>query len=81
MLDKAPRDIVDIHPERRAVVIEVDEDVCLACGSGSKTQAHLYAKYPSGATAAFCAHHGTEKLDELKAAGCQIIDYRYRAWE
>jgi len=75
-VDEPPQDIVDrVKP---TVVIEVEEDICSACGRGSRTPAHLYAKYPSGATAAFCGHHGTEKLAELLDAECAIIDLRHR---
>lgn len=71
-----PADIVNRHP--RATIIEIDEDICIACGDGSKTPAHLYARYPSGRTAAFCAHHGTEQLTKLQADGCRIVDLRHR---
>ncbi len=75
MLDaEPPTDIVDRYP--RASVIEITDDVCAACGRGSKTEPYLYARYPSGGTLALCGHHGTEKLAELLDAGCDIIDRR-----
>ena len=55
-------------------VITVSEDVCIACGTDAKVAAYVYARYPSGVTAAFCAHHGREYHDDLNAKGATIID-------
>ncbi|MBW9093120.1 hypothetical protein JNB62_05445 [Microbacterium jejuense] len=75
-MDAPPQDIVDrIRP---ATVVEVVDDICHACGPGSKTRAYLYAKLPNGETRAYCGHHGTEKLPSLKEQRATIIDLRDR---
>lgn len=55
-------------------VIEVSEDICIACGTDAKVQAYVYARYPSGVTAAFCASHGRQHLERLITDGAEIID-------
>lgn len=75
-MDDPPVDIVDRFP--RTVVIEVPDDFCHACGPGSKTRAYLYAKLPNGDGVAYCGHHGTAKLAELREQGADIVDNRDR---
>ena len=55
-------------------VISVTEDVCIACGTDAKVAAYIYARYQSGVTAAFCAHHGRAQWDDLIIKGATIID-------
>ena len=58
--------------------IEVSVDECIACDSSAGNPAHVaayvYARYPSGVTAAFCAHHGREYRDDLIKRGATILD-------
>lgn len=55
-------------------VIEVSEDICLACGTDAKVQAYVYAKYPSGVTAAFCVSHGRQHRASLIEKHAHIVD-------
>lgn len=55
-------------------VVEVSEDICIACGTDATVPAFLYARYPSGVTAAFCGSHGHQHLERLIADGAEIID-------
>jgi hypothetical protein len=74
MLDEPPTDIVDRYPP--AVVIEVDDDHCDACGT-ARVQARLYAKLPDGRTLAFCKHHGDQHFEALIEKGAKIADHRH----
>lgn len=59
-------------------VITVNDDMCLACDNNpaapAYVRAYVYVKYPSGLTAAFCAHHGREHRDMLIRQGATILD-------
>lgn len=59
-------------------VIEVTDDTCIACDNNKDApafvRAYVYVRYPSGLTAAFCAHHGHEHRDDLIAKGAKILD-------
>lgn len=56
-------------------VIEVTDDTCIACdNTAAHVRAYVYARYPSGVTAAFCAHHGLEHREALIAKGAKILD-------
>lgn len=74
-MDEPPVDIVDRYP--RAVVIEVADDFCDACGT-ARVRAKLYAKLLDGRTLAFCHSHGTQHEAALRAKGATIIDRRDR---
>lgn len=58
--------------------ITVDSDECLACDNIATAPAHVaayvYAEYPSGVTASFCAHHGREHMASLIEHGARIVD-------
>lgn len=66
-------------------VIEVTDDTCLACDNNTDApaavRAYVYAKYPSGLTAAFCAHHGREHRASLIAKGATILDLSHLVHE
>lgn len=64
-----PRDIVD-----RVRVVEVEEDVCDACGAPG----FVYAKMRFGSTLVYCAHHGTEYWARLHEQAITVIDHRWR---
>lgn len=73
-MDEAPVDIVDRYP--RALVIEVEDDFCDACGT-ARVKARLYAKLPDGRTLAFCGSHGTQHFEALIEKGARLIDHRH----
>ena len=76
-MTEPPVDIVDRFPEpQRALVIEVEDDFCDACGT-ARVQARLYAKLPDGRTLGFCRSHGTQHHDALVAKGARIADHRH----
>ena len=66
-------------------VITVDTDECIACDNDKTSPAHvrayIYAEYPSGVTAAFCAHHGREHRASLLEKGVKIIDLSHALHE
>lgn len=68
-----PVDIVDRYP--RAVVIEVADDFCDACGT-ARVRACVYAKLPDGRTLGFCGHHGDQHYEALLEKGAQVVDHR-----
>lgn len=59
-------------------VVAVSDDTCIACDNNphapAYVRAYIYAEYPSGLTAAFCAHHGHEHMDTLIAKGARVVD-------
>ncbi|MBT2485799.1 MULTISPECIES: hypothetical protein [unclassified Microbacterium] len=64
-------------------VMEVAEDTCIACDNNpaapAKVRAFIYAKYQSGVTASFCAHHGHEHMAALLEKGAEILDLSHLA--
>ncbi|GAT73567.1 hypothetical protein MHM582_2061 [Microbacterium sp. HM58-2] len=57
----------------RPVVIDDVSDRCDECGQ----KAFLFASHPSWpASLAWCAHHGTEKIDGLMRVNATIADHR-----
>jgi hypothetical protein len=74
-MNEPPVDIVDRYP--RAVVIEVADDFCDACGT-ARVKAKLYAKLPDGRTLGFCHSHATQHEAALRERGATIIDRRDR---
>ncbi|MCE0510859.1 hypothetical protein LVJ59_17560 [Microbacterium sp. KKR3/1] len=66
-------------------VIEVTDDTCLACDNNKDApafvRAYVYARYPSGVTAAFCASHGRQHRAELIAKGATILDLSHLVHE
>lgn len=66
-------------------VIEVTDDTCIACDNNKDApafvRAYVYARYPSGLTAAFFAHHGLEHRASLIAKGATILDLSHLVHE
>lgn len=58
----------------RVVVVEAQDDYCIACGTDAKVQAYVYARYRSGVTAAFCASHGRQHRASLIEQHAHIVD-------
>lgn len=67
----APVDIVDRH---RALVVEVAGDRCDARRCGA--EAFVYAEFEVGSLA-YCGHHGTEYLPELRRTARAVVDLRH----
>lgn len=54
-------------------VVQVEADLCDACGS----RAFVFAELPTGGSLAYCGHHGGEYLPKLTEIGATVIDLRH----
>lgn len=74
MRDATPVDTIDRG--RPLAVVEVESDICDSCGAEAKVQAFVYAEMIAGGLA-FCGHHGTKYMVELKRQARRVIDLRH----
>lgn len=61
-----------------STVVEIQSGECDACSYEAHSKAYLFATHPHWpAGLAFCSHHGTKFLPQLREDRAAIIDQRF----